>query len=889
VAPPTGTVSFLFTDLEGSTAAWERAPSAMPGLLARHDLLVRAAIDRHGGHVFATGGDGFAVAFPGAGRAVGAAVDAQRAIRAEPWPAELPMRVRMAINTGEADERDGDYFGPCVNRAARLMATANGGQVVVSERTAAFVAELPEGVVVEPRGHHLLKDLRRPELIHELVIDGADGPPLRTVRPVADSLPDIRTSFVGRTRELATLADLGEHHRLVTVVGPGGAGKTRVAIEHAARVQSGLVDGAWFVDLSTVTDGEVKHHVLTTVGLPASEEWGALRTWNALIVVDNCEHVVDAAADVVDELLEECPGVRVVATSREALAVPGEQTLPLAPMSAGVDDPQADVSPSGGGVGSDAIRLFVDRARSVDPHFSPSPAELDDVAALCAALDGLPLAIELAASRVGVSGIGDLAAELLGPPTSRRGRRRGDRHRSLRSTIQWSVDLLDDPARDVFRRLAVFEGGFTVAAATDVVSDASLAGERVREIVAALVEQSMVQARRTATGLRLSMLETVRSYALELLGDEANEVRRRHLEWAVEWSHRHGFDVDVPGWFSSTVEIANQYAALRFAIDSGDDRVAVDVFANSILSMLSAGMYDVVRPLLAELRQRPVASEPEAATRLDMCEMAIAEMFGDFETSHSLAERFRVEDDDEQRWLLGSALQIHHFAPTSPADARRVLAEFEARAKGAPMSAYLRAEIALATADFAEAVEAIFAALDAHDMAGVERRFRSGVDADPVLLADLAVGLYLTSRSDEATLAVELLADLSSSSAFSVYVPLLRAVVGGRMSTPDSWVADLRAAVTLERRWEPPLVVLDCVVLGALVAADQGHADLAAEALGATKGMPQRSISGFGIRRLLRSRLVAELGDDGWAAARERGGARSPRNAFEHLVGALAV
>ncbi|HEY5663154.1 MAG TPA: adenylate/guanylate cyclase domain-containing protein [Ilumatobacter sp.] len=886
-APPSGTVSFLFTDIQGSTAAWERAPTVMPGLLARHDTLVRAAIERHGGHVFATGGDGFAAAFAGAGRAVAAAVDAQRALRSEPWPAELPIRSRMAINTGEADERDGDYFGPAVNRTARLMAIANGGQVVLSERAAAVVGQFPDGAITEPRGHHLLKDLRRPEVVHELVIDGEPGLPLRTAPTASDGLPEIRTSFVGRQRELSALTRLAADHRLVTVVGTGGAGKTRLAIEHAAEVVGGLADGAWFVDLSTAGTDDVKNRLLAALGLPASGDWGALRGWNAHLVIDNCEHVVDAAAEMVDDLLAECPGIRIVATSREALALPGEQTLPLGPMPVATTDPPSAPGQAGGGPGSDAIRLFVDRARSIDPHFDPSPAELERITDVCIALDGLPLAIELAASRIATSGIAQVVSDLLGP-SSRRDRRRVDRHRSLRSTIQWSVDLMDEPTRSVFGRLAVFEDGFTIDAAVHVASDASIDAGRVRAIVTTLAEQSMLQTGRTPAGPRFSMLETVRAFAFEMLGDEQAEIRRRHLAWITEWSRRHVFDVDVPGWLSPTSEVGNQHAALRFALESADGRAAVDVFAHSAWALIGAGRFDVIRSVMPELRQLPAVAEPETAEQLALAEMLVAEAFGDFETSHSIAERF-CRADHELRWRIGCALRVHHLAATAPADANRALGEFEARIGATAMSAYLRAEIAFGGADLAAAAEALFVALGVDDLVGVERRLRGRLDGDPILVGDLAVALHLLGRSDEAVAAAELLADLPGPRFTALYVPLLRAVTGCRTAPLDELVADLRAVARFERRWEPPLVVFDCVVLAALVAAERGAAVAAAEALGVTKRMPQRSLSGFAVRRVLRNRLVAELGADGWTAARERGATRQPRAALDHLIDTLAA
>ncbi len=752
-ARPTGVVTFVFSDIEGSTKAWDTAPAAMPAMLARHDDLVRGALERNAGFVFATGGDGFAVAFTRAADAVAAAVDAQRAVRSEEWPAGLPIRVRMAINTGEVDERNGDYFGPAVNRTARLMSTAHGGQVVLSRRTAELVSTLPSGAALEDRGVHKLKDLQQPEFVHELVIDDQSVGSLRTVPVRNDQLPTFRTSFIGRRHELAELTAAVAEHRIVTVVGPGGSGKTRLALEHAAATSTGKRDGAWFVDLTPATGGDLTNVVLASVGLPAVGDWGPLRAWDATLVVDNCEHVLDAAAELVEELLDNCPGVHLIATSREGLAVPGEFLLTAGPLGGSAGRKSAS-SPS--------LRLFLDRARLCDPSFDPTEDDLDDIAALCDDLDGLPLAIELAAARVDRYRITELAASLFDGGADRRDRRRIERHRGLDATIRWSANLLDVQTRTVLRRLAVFEGGFSAEAASAVTAGDGVDAESVRSELAALVDQSMVQSTRTPRGTRYGLLATIRAFAgreLEASG-ELDVVRSRHVDWVLVWSRGRTMNVSSPGWFSDITEIDNQRAALGHAIGAGDIGRAVDLFAECIGCFLSAGLLDGAHDTLEALSDLTEDDNTDDRDKLALCAMGIAELTGDFTRSHAIAEQIRRDDRDLGQWCTASAFVVHHLAARDPRQASVVLDEFETRTGVVPLSSYLRAEIALGEARFADAVEAIYTAFAVDGVDGLARTATMRENTDAVILVDLALALRVLGL-EEAEVIVDVLAEVA--------------------------------------------------------------------------------------------------------------------------------
>jgi hypothetical protein len=423
-------VTFLFTDIEGSTRLWEAAPDAMRSALARHDEIVRSAIEARGGYVFSTGGDGFAAAFARAGDALAAAAEAQSGLAREPWPEAAPVLVRMGLHTGEVEERDGDYFGLAVNRAARLMAVAHGGQIVCSQATAVVAGQ---AVTLRNLGEHRLRDLNAAEPVFQ-VSDGV-FPPLRSVDLVPTNLPTLRTELIGRRDDIATLSALVERDQLVTLTGTGGVGKTRLALGVAAALAPEFADGCWLVELAPVADGaEVLKTVASAIGATVTD-LDALTAYlsdrRMLLVLDNCEHVLADAADLVDAVLGAAPELHVLTTSREPLGLDGEAVRRV--QSLGV--PAAD-APREDAARAPAVRLFTERAGSVSDTFTIDSTNLGAVVEICHHLDGIPLAIELAAALVRAMPPAEIASRLgerfrLLAGGSRRAQ---ERHRTLLAT-----------------------------------------------------------------------------------------------------------------------------------------------------------------------------------------------------------------------------------------------------------------------------------------------------------------------------------------------------------------------------------------------------------------------------------------------------------------------
>jgi len=416
--PPSGTVTLLFTDIEGSTRLWEAHPDAMRDALYRHDAVVRNVVESAGGYVFKTVGDAFCVAFSAATDAVRAAVSVQQALAAQTWPEPVAIRVRMALHTGECSERDGDYFGTTVNRTARLEALAHGGQIVVSGATAGLLSgALPDGVALRDLGEHRLKDLATPEQVFQVGAEGLDEEfaALRSLDnpALANNLPRFASGLIGRERELSELGRLVATNRLVTLTGAGGAGKTRLALQVAADSLDGSKDGVWLVELAPVGEPDrVAAAVAAVLGVredPARPMGdvlvGALATSSVLVVLDNCEHVIDAVAELADALIRSCSGVELIATSREPLGVDGERVFRVPSLDIPAQDASlTDVAAASG------VQLFVTRAQHQQPSFAVDADNASVVAAIVRRLDGIPLALELAAARLrsmSVAEVGD--------------------------------------------------------------------------------------------------------------------------------------------------------------------------------------------------------------------------------------------------------------------------------------------------------------------------------------------------------------------------------------------------------------------------------------------------------------------------------------------------
>jgi predicted ATPase/class 3 adenylate cyclase/DNA-binding CsgD family transcriptional regulator len=535
---PAGTVTFLLTDIEGSTRAWVAQGASMAAAVARHYEILDAAITGHGGvrPIEQGEGDSLVAAFARASDAVAAALEAQRALLEESWPGGAEIAVRMALHTGEAGLRDERYyFGPTIIRCARLRALAHGGQVLISNTTADLLADgLPAGTALVPLGVHRLRDLHRPERVFQLSHPAlpVDFPPLRSLDVLPNNLPTQLTSFVGWEAELAELCPLVSEHRVVTLVGAGGCGKTRLAAQVAADVAGAYPDGIWWVELALVSDSDlVPRAVMSALGLgdtrgldPLAGIAGYVGDDRMLLVVDNCEHVLAATAALLDALLRACPCLVALATSREPLGVGGEVVWRVPPLSLPpTDEESAEVM-----LASEAVRLFVDRALDARPGFRVDRDNASTVGAICARLDGIPLAIELAAARVRalspqriLDGLADRFRLLTGGA-----RTSVARQQTLEASVQWSHDLLSDPERVLFRRLAAFSGGFSLEAAENIAAGDPLESWEVLTLLSDLVDKSLV----VFDGDRYRLLQTVRDFAAGKLDEagEARSVRDRH-------------------------------------------------------------------------------------------------------------------------------------------------------------------------------------------------------------------------------------------------------------------------------------------------------------------------------------------------------------------------
>jgi predicted ATPase/class 3 adenylate cyclase len=592
---PTGTVTFLFTDIEGSTRHAQALGDRWPAILERHGQLLAEAVASEGGMIFGTEGDAVFAVFPTAPRAVAAAVAAQRALQAEAWPADDgPNRVRMGLHSGEGMLAGDDYVGLDLQRVARIANAGHGGQVLVSA-SARMLAEaaLPDGVALRDLGEFHLKDLSRPERLAMLVVDGLpdEFPPLRTLDAVPNNLPMQLTTFLGRKRELEEAAALLETSRLLTLTGPGGTGKTRLSLQLAADATERFRDGVYFVPLGPIGEPAlVLPTIAQALGIPDPGGAGILDRLaeqlagkQVLLVLDNFEQVLAATQDI-GELLTRLPEARVLATSRSPLRVYGEQEYPVPPL----DLPDAQVEADPETLSQFAsVALFVERAMAVRPDFSVDASNAPAIAQICRSLDGLPLAIELAAARVRVltpqailSRLGDRLSILAGGASNL-----PERQQTLRGAIDWSYDLLEPGDRMIFARMGVFAGGADLAAVEQVAlqdwpADAGSVPDALDAVTSLLDKSLLRQAVTDEPEPRFLMLGTIRAYAMERLGevDPVGAVRRRHAEHYLALAQRLSGDV-----FGGNQRVAldtferehdNLRAAMDWATDLPDATVA---------------------------------------------------------------------------------------------------------------------------------------------------------------------------------------------------------------------------------------------------------------------------------------------------------------------------
>jgi predicted ATPase/class 3 adenylate cyclase len=582
---PSGTVTFLFTDVEGSTSAWDRHPAAMATSLELHDGVVRAAVASHGGYVFSTAGDSFAIAFPVAAAAVGAAVAIQRALRDASWPHGVAMRVRMGVHTGDAVERDGDYFGPVVNRAARIMAAGHGGQIVCSQVTADLArGALDHDVEVRNLGDVRLRDLLEPERAMQVEVPDLPSsfPPLRTLDQVRHNLPVQRTRLIGRDGDVASLADLVRTNRLVTLTGVGGCGKSRLALAVAAELSADFADGAFVVELAPAGEDErMASLIAEVVGVHVGVEHDTTSSRSSaiasflsrreiLLVLDNCEHLLDAVGDFVDELLASGTAARVLATSREALGVDGEQSRRVTSLPIDTDE------------GNHAAELFMERAGAISVGARATPVDVAIINDICRHLDGLPLAIELAAAQSIIMSPSELLAQLdhrfellVGGRTRRR-----QRQQTLQAVMDWSWELLSPDEQLLLAGLSTFSGTFTLEAATGVCDDHI--GGLVAAHLRSLVAKSLVEPVQAEPTTRYRLLETVRMYSQQRLADLglAEQLRTDHARWFVEWVEHVPLDERILS-FTWLTRLATDFDNVAAAVDWSIERDA-DVAARLV-------------------------------------------------------------------------------------------------------------------------------------------------------------------------------------------------------------------------------------------------------------------------------------------------------------------
>jgi len=905
---PTGTVTFLFTDIEGSTRLWEDHQDAMRDALARHDAILRESVEGHDGVVFSTMGDGMAAAFGSAPDAVKAVIDAQRRLGSEVWGETGPLRVRMGLHTDEGRLRaPGEYVNRPLNRCARLMAVGHGGQVLLSDATATVVGDgLPDGVSLVDLGEHRLRDLGAPmhvfQLSHSELMDVF--PPLRSLDALPGNLPRQTTTFVGREDDIARLASVLRERSFVTLTGVGGVGKTRLAIQVAAELVPEFPDGAWLCELASVSDPDAVWDTLAaSLGVrpsPGRSLDDAVLEYLApkrlLLVLDNCEHLLDAAAGVVNRIATACPQVVVLATSREGLAVAGEQNVTVPSLGL----PAAD-APLEALSGADAVRLFVDRAHDAKNDFTLTDRNAGAVVQLCRRLDGIPLAIELAAARVRSMSPEDLVARLdqRFKLLTRGSRAALERHQTLRNTIDWSYDLLNETEREALNRLSVFAGGADLAAAEAVVSDGLLDELDVADALGQLVDKSLVGFDEDDVGVRYRLLESIRQYAqerLETAGDAA-EVRRRHADHYVAVAEAAGPRLRSRDQITSANEVArdvdNFRAALDWAVETSSPDHALRIVASLGVQQTAIGY--------AALDWADTAVEISGASGLPLYPVVAswaawaATLRGDLERASTLAASVETAEA-----VLGSRQAAACFGPA-------VARFFGGDLDGAQVVAQEGVERARESGDPYELVNALsmFGGTLIHsdrDLAiaiGEEavRVSRDAGIASALAMALMVLASVLPSGDIRALAVVEEAIDVAASTGDRHGVAMNSAVKATVAARSGQWRTALRASCDAAERG---LELGDVITLGqaywaaVLAFAGLGHLEPAAVLAGGpanlrgNRSSPRKPLTialmdGVEFSRSTDAALVAGLGEDRYAAFRDRGAGLEHTEAVAYL------
>lgn len=652
---PTGTVTFLFTDIEGSTRLLQRLGGRYPEVLDQHHRLLRAAVQENAGHITHTLGDGAFAAFPRARDALAAAVAAQRAIGTCSWPEDAAVRVRMGLHTGEPVSAEIGYVGVDVHLAARICAAGHGGQILLSQATYGLVAdELPKALSLRYLGEHRLKDLARPQRLFQIVVPDlpSDFPPLRSLGVRPNNLPVELTSFIGRERELGEIRELLAKSRLLTITGTGGCGKTRLAVRAAADLLDEFSNGVWLVELAALTDPSLV--VQTTAGVLGVPEPSHgvllralidfLRSRSVLLILDNCEHLIASCAEMVTVLLQSCPHLTIMATSRERVAVKGEVTYEVPPLS--LPDPRRlpaleDLSQY------EAVRLFVERAASGTPSFTVSQGNVASIARVCQQLDGIPLAIELAAARVRALSVEQIANRLderfrlltTGPRTAL------PHHRTLQSAMDWSYGLLSKDERTLFSRMSVFAGGFTLDAVEAVCAGGGIDAHAVLDLLAQLVFKSLVVSRDVDERMRYWLLETVRQYSRGKLQEagETSKTRREHYTYMLSFAEQgepalHG--PEQVAWLARLeAEHDNLRAALEWCVERRDGEALLRLSCALWWFWYVRGYHREGRRWLDRALENPGGASPALRAKALNGAAYLATDQGDFTTARAMFEQ----------------------------------------------------------------------------------------------------------------------------------------------------------------------------------------------------------------------------------------------------------
>ena len=676
---PTGTVTFLFTDIEGSTKLWQQHPEAMRSALAHHDALLREAIESNNGTVFKTVGDAFCAVFATAPEALKAALAAQQAIQTQAWEEIESLRVRMALHTGIAEQRDGDYFGTTLHRVARLLSVGHGEQALLSSATEELVRDaLPQGTRLKDLGLHRLRDLERPEQVFQMLHPGlpSEFPPLRSLEFLPNNLPIQMTSFIGREKEMAEVRDLLSAHRLLTLTGSGGCGKTRLALQVAADLLEVFPDGVWLLELAPLAESAlVLQTALSTLGLREESDrpliqvlTDYLKAKTLLIILDNCEHLLIACAQLADSLLRTCPNLRILASSREALGVAGEVPYRIPSLSL----PDLKQTPSFEQLlAYEAVRLFIERAKTILPSFTVTANNATVIAQVCSRLDGIPLAIELAAARVRALPTEQIASRLDDRFRLLTGGSRTalPRQQTLRALIDWSYDLLTNSEKILFRRLSVFMGGSTLEAAEQVTGDrdtpnaedgsgksegsglfriltpdSRIPPEEVLDLLTSLVDKSLVVYEECRGQARYRLLETVRQYSRDKLleSGEGETIRDRHLDYFLAFAEEAEPKLHGPEQFTwldcLEIEHENLRAALDWSLALASGAVKALRLAGALyLFWMIRGYHTEGRRWLKAALTRPGASQPSEARGKALVVAGVLALFqGEYETPHTL-------------------------------------------------------------------------------------------------------------------------------------------------------------------------------------------------------------------------------------------------------------